>query len=47
MGKRDDQFVIILDIERVFSAEELDVARRTAVQAETVGTDVKLETVAV
>jgi purine-binding chemotaxis protein CheW len=26
MGKRDDQFVIILDIDKVFSSEELDLA---------------------
>ena len=26
MGKRDDSFVIILDIDRVFSSEELDIA---------------------
>ncbi len=26
MGKRDDTFVIILDIDRVFSSEELDIA---------------------
>jgi len=26
MGKRDDHFVIILDIDRVFSSEELDIA---------------------
>ncbi|MGA3105585.1 MAG: hypothetical protein ABSD53_13975, partial [Terriglobales bacterium] len=27
MGKRDSQFVMILDIDRVFSAEELAVVR--------------------
>ncbi len=27
MGKRDTQFIMILDIDRVFSAEELAVAR--------------------
>ena len=27
MGKRDNQFIIILDIDRVFSADELAVAR--------------------
>ena len=26
MGKRDDHFVIILDIDKVFSSEELDIA---------------------
>jgi len=26
MGKRDDRFVIILDIDKVFSTEELDIA---------------------
>jgi purine-binding chemotaxis protein CheW len=26
MGKRDNQFIIILDIDKVFSADELDVA---------------------
>ncbi|MBI5073562.1 MAG: chemotaxis protein CheW, partial [Nitrospirae bacterium] len=25
MGKRDDQFIIILDIDRVFSADELSL----------------------
>jgi purine-binding chemotaxis protein CheW len=33
MGKRDEQFVIILDIERVFSAEEIGAARATAEQS--------------
>jgi purine-binding chemotaxis protein CheW len=27
MGKRDTQFIMILDIDRVFSAEELSVVR--------------------
>jgi len=27
MGKRDNQFVIILDIDKVFSADELDIAQ--------------------
>jgi hypothetical protein len=27
MGKRDAQFIMILDIDRVFSAEELSVVR--------------------
>lgn len=27
MGKRDDQFVIILDIDKVFSSEELEIAQ--------------------
>jgi hypothetical protein len=27
MGKRDTQFIMILDIDRVFAAEELAVAR--------------------
>jgi hypothetical protein len=27
MGKRDSQFIMILDIDRVFSAEELAVVR--------------------
>jgi hypothetical protein len=27
MGKRDTQFIMILDIDRVFSAEELSAAR--------------------
>ena len=27
MGKRDAQFIVILDIDRVFSAEELAVVR--------------------
>jgi hypothetical protein len=27
MGKRDTQFIMILDIDRVFSAEELAVVR--------------------
>jgi hypothetical protein len=29
MGKRDSQFIMILDIDRVFSAEELAVVRGT------------------
>ncbi len=32
MGKRDNLFVIILDIDRVFSADELDMARETSAQ---------------
>lgn len=32
MGKRDNQFIIILDIDRVFSAEELIVASEVADQ---------------
>ncbi len=28
MGKRDDEFIIILDIDKVFSAEELALARK-------------------
>ena len=27
MGKRDNQFIIILDIDKVFSADELSMAR--------------------
>jgi len=27
MGKRNDEFIIILDIDRVFSEEELEMAR--------------------
>ena len=29
MGKQDDEFIIILDIDRVFSSEDLDLARQT------------------
>jgi hypothetical protein len=29
MGKRDTQFIMILDIDRVFSAEELATVRST------------------
>jgi chemotaxis signal transduction protein len=29
MGKRESQFIMILDIDRVFSAEELSTIRRT------------------
>jgi hypothetical protein len=35
MGKRDDQFVIILDIDKIFSADELSIvqdAERLGVQ---------------
>ena len=32
MGKRDNQFVIILDIDKVFSADELDMAQETSTQ---------------
>jgi hypothetical protein len=27
MGKRDDQFIVILDIDRVFSTDEIAVVR--------------------
>jgi hypothetical protein len=30
MGKRDTQFIMILDIDRVFSADELTAAREQA-----------------
>ena len=33
MGKRDDRFVIILDIDKVFSTEELDVANNMKSEA--------------
>jgi purine-binding chemotaxis protein CheW len=34
MGKRDEQFIIILDIDKVFSADELDIAgSATAVES--------------
>jgi len=33
MGRRDDRFTIILDIERVFSSEEIGVLAETAVPA--------------
>jgi len=37
MGKRDELFVIILDIDRVFSIEELSVTNQTVeIAAETV-----------
>ncbi len=32
MGKRDNQFVIILDIDKVFSMDELDIAAEMAAQ---------------
>ena len=32
MGKRDNQFVIILDIDKVFSMEELDIAQGMSTQ---------------
>jgi len=32
MGKRDNQFVIILDIDKVFSMDELDIAAEAAAQ---------------
>ena len=32
MGKRDNQFVIILDIDKVFSMEELDIAQGMGTQ---------------
>lgn len=31
MGKRDDNFIIILDIDKVFSAEELEIVQSSAV----------------
>ncbi len=34
MGKQDDQFIIILNIERVFSSEELEIVQQ-AMQSET------------
>ncbi len=37
MGKQEEQFVIILDIDRVFSAEELTLARDTAAPANAPG----------
>jgi purine-binding chemotaxis protein CheW len=41
MGKRDTQFIMILDIDRVFSAEELSVARgQESVRQEAVKQDV-------
>ncbi len=36
MGKRDDKFIIILDIDRVFSAENLGAVRATMAEPETV-----------
>ena len=33
MGKRDDQFIIILDIDRVFSAGELAIVKDTSIDA--------------
>ncbi|MBI5969874.1 MAG: chemotaxis protein CheW, partial [Deltaproteobacteria bacterium] len=37
MGKRDERFIIILDIDRIFSGDELDMAKEmeTAVNRET------------
>ena len=34
MGKRDDQFIIILDIDKVFSAEELSLTQNVASQGQ-------------
>ena len=34
MGKRDDQFIIILDIDRVFSSDELAMVKRTGSSGE-------------
>ncbi len=34
MGKRDEEFVIILDIDRVFSSENLDAVKATVGEAE-------------
>ena len=43
MGKRDDQFIIILDIDRVFSADDLatvqDIDSRTLSEAEDTGVE--------
>ncbi len=33
MGKQDDQFIIILDIERIFSSEELELVQQAGKQA--------------
>ena len=30
MGKRDDQFIIILDIEKIFSSDELDLVQQVS-----------------
>jgi purine-binding chemotaxis protein CheW len=32
MGKRDDQFIIILDIDKVFSSDELSMAKAAEIQ---------------
>ncbi len=34
MGKREDQFIIILDIDKVFSAEELSLTQDVASQGQ-------------
>jgi purine-binding chemotaxis protein CheW len=36
MGKRDEQFIILLDIDKVFSADELSLVQSVEPQAETV-----------
>jgi purine-binding chemotaxis protein CheW len=45
MGKRDEEFIIILDIDKIFTADELAFAHDATQAADFVGTDLNLSPV--